>query len=106
MNPNKAYHDVGSNVNLTCEAGRNTNLYEIVWYKLLDSQGNLLWLKSALHGPGILTLTLNSLKAKDSGRYMCGVYRPQVNYHNWQSVTVNVKGSIFTLCYYKISFLD
>ncbi len=92
--PNKTYYNIGSNVNLTCEAEKNTNLYEIVWYKL-DSQRTPIELKSALNGPGILTLTLNSLTPQNSGIYMCVVSRPQVNYYNSQSVNINVEGRTF-----------
>ena len=88
--PNKAYYDIGSNVNLTCEAEKGTNLYQIIWYKL-DSQRNQIELKSALNGPGILTLTLNSVSTKDSGRYKCEIFRPQVNYYNSRFVSINVK---------------
>jgi hypothetical protein len=93
--PNETYYDVGSYVNLTCEADKNTNLYKIIWYKL-DSQGNPIKLKSALNGSahGILTLTLNSLSAQDSGRYKCEVFRPQVNYYNSEFVNISVKGRI------------
>ncbi|CAB4029960.1 basement membrane-specific heparan sulfate proteoglycan core, partial [Paramuricea clavata] len=91
--PNKAYYDIGSNVNLTCEAEKGTNLYKIIWYKL-DSQGNLIELKSALNGPGILTLTLNNVSTKDSGRYKCEVFRPQVNYYNSRFVSINVKDAV------------
>ncbi|CAB3995372.1 V-set and immunoglobulin domain-containing 1 [Paramuricea clavata] len=89
-NPNEAYYDIGINANLTCEAEQNTNLYEIIWYKF-DSRGYPIKLKSALDGPGILTLTLNSLSAKDSGSYKCEVFRPQVNYYNSQFVNITVK---------------
>ena len=90
-NPNITYYDVGSNVILTCEAEKDTNLYEIVWYKL-NPQGNLIKLKSALNGPGILTLTLNSLSEKNAGSYKCVVSRPQVNYHNSKFVNIRMKG--------------
>ena len=89
--PNKAYYDVGSTVNLTCEAGKNTNLYEIIWYKL-DSQGNLIKLKSALNGPGTLTLTINSITKGNAGIYKCVISRPQVNFFISQIVNINVKG--------------
>jgi hypothetical protein len=92
--PNETYYNIGSNVNLTCEAEKNTNLYEIVWYKL-DSQRTPIELKSARNGPGILTLSLKSLSAKDSGIYMCVVSRPQINYNNSQSVNINVEGRTF-----------
>ena len=91
--PNKSYYDVGSNVNLTCEAEKNTNLYEIMWYKR-DSQGNPMKLKSALNGTGILTLTLNSLSGKNAGSYECVISRPQVNYYNSRVVNINVKGMV------------
>ena len=94
--PNKIYYNSGSNVHLTCEAEKNTNLYEILWYKR-DSHGKQIKLKSALNGPGILTLTLNSLSAKDSGRYTCVVSRPQVNYNNSQFVNISVTGRTFNL---------
>ena len=99
INPNETYYDVGSSVNLTCEAEINTNLYKILWYKL-DSQGNpsKTALKSALYGPGILTLILNSLTAQHSGRYMCEISRPQVNYYDSRFVNINVKGKTFTSC--------
>ena len=93
INPDKAYYDVGSNVNLTCEAEKNTNLYKIIWYKL-DSQGRPFKLKSALYGPGILTLTLHSITARDLGRYKCEVFRPQVNYYDSRFVNINGKGRI------------
>ena len=93
--PNKTYYDIGSNVNLICEAGKNTNLYKIIWYKL-DSQGKPMKKKSvALNGPGILTLTLNSLSVKDSGSYKCEVFRPQVNYYNSEFASINVQGRTF-----------
>ena len=91
--PNISYYDVGSNVNLTCEAEKNTNLYQIIWKKL-DSQGNPMKLKSALNGTGILTLTLNLLSGKNSGRYECVISRPQVNYYNSRVVNINVKGMV------------
>ncbi|CAB4030202.1 V-set and immunoglobulin domain-containing 1, partial [Paramuricea clavata] len=88
--PNEAYYDIGSTVNISCEAEKNTNLYEIIWYKF-DSQGYPIKLKSALNGPGILTLTLNSLSAKDSGSYKCEVTRPEVNYYNSRFINISVK---------------
>ena len=94
--PNEAYYDIGSNVNLTCEAEKNTNLYKIIWYKH-DSQGYSIKLKSALNGPGMLTLTLNSLSAHDSRSYKCEVFRPQVNYYNSRFVNISVKGRPFNL---------
>ena len=98
MHPSNTYYVNGSSVNLTCEAEKNTNLYKIIWYKL-DSEGNPLKLKSALYGPGILILTLNSLTAKDSGRYKCEIFRPQVNYNDSRFVSINVIGRIFKLFY-------
>ena len=89
--PNKEYYDIGSNVNLSCEAEKDTNLFEIVWYKL-DSQGNLIKLKSAHNGPGILTIKLNSLSKENAGSYKCVISRPQVNYYNFQFASINVKG--------------
>lgn len=89
--PNREYYDVGSNVNLSCEAQKDTNLFEIVWYKL-DSPGKLIKLKSALNGPGILTIKLNSLSKENAGSYKCVISRPQVNYSIFQFVNINVKG--------------
>ncbi|CAB4019701.1 B-cell receptor CD22, partial [Paramuricea clavata] len=89
-NPNETYYDIGSAVNLTCEAEINTNLYGIIWYKL-DSQGYSTKLKSALNGTGILTLTLNPLSKKNAGRYKCVICRPEVNYYNSRVVSISVK---------------
>ena len=91
--PNEAYYDIGSNVNLTCEAEKNTNLYKIIWYKH-DSQGYSIKLKSALNGPGMLTLTLS---AHDSRSYKCEVLRPEVNYYNSRFVNISVKGRNFNI---------
>ena len=90
-NPNITYYDVGSSVNLTCEAEKNTNLYEIIWYKR-DSQGNMITLKSALNGPGILTLTLKPLSKENAGSYKCVISRPQVNYYHSRVVKITLKG--------------
>ena len=92
LKPNKTYYDVDSNVNLTCEADVNTDLYKIIWYKR-DLQGKLSKLKSALNASGILTLILNSLTAQDSGTYKCEISRPEVNYYNSQLVNITVKGT-------------
>ena len=93
--PNYSYYDDGSNVNLTCEAEKNTNLYEITWYKP-DSQGNPVKLKSERNGTGMLTLTLASLSKKDTGQYTCVISRPQVNYRNARFVDITVKGGFLT----------
>ena len=95
-NPNITYYDVGSSVNLTCEAEKNTNLYEIIWYKS-DSQRNMITLKSALNGPGILTLTLNPLSKENAGSYTCVISRPQVNYYSSRVVKITLKGKISKL---------
>ncbi len=102
--PDKTYYDIGSNVNLTCEAEENTNLYDIRWYKL-DSQGYPIELESALNGPGILILTLNSLSAKDSGIYKCVISRPEVNYHNSGFFKISVKGRTLPMTSVKSLFI-
>ena len=94
--PNATCYDVGSIIHLTCEAEKNTNLYEIIWYRY-DSQGNLITLKSALNGPGILTLTLNPLSKETAGSYKCVISRPQVNYYSSRvvNITLKAKGRTF-----------
>ena len=93
--PNREYYDDGSNVTLTCEAEKNTNLYEIKWYKL-DSLGYPIIQKSELNGTGMLTLTMNSLSKENTGKYKCVISRPQVNYYNAQFVNITVKGTLLT----------
>ena len=93
--PNYSYYDDGSSVNLTCEAEKNTNLYEITWYEH-DSHGNPVKRKSELSGTGMLTLTLASLSKEDTGQYTCVISRPQVNYRNAQFVDITVKGGFLT----------
>lgn len=92
--PNKAYYDDGSNVNLTCEAEKNTNLYKIEWYKF-DSFGKPIIQKSERSRTGMLFLTMNSLSKENTGKYKCVISRPQVHYYSAQFVNITVKGTPF-----------
>ena len=92
IEPNERYYNIGSSVNLTCEAGKNTNLYEITWYKLHSGLEDMQLGSTSGAGlsNGILTVTLTALLY--TGVYKCVVSRPQVNHYSSKTVNINVKG--------------
>ena len=95
IKPNKKYYNVGSNVNLTCEAEKDTNLYDITWYKVHSGWKDMQLGSTPGAGlsQGTLTVTLTSLLS--TGVYKCVVSRPKVNYFSSELVIINIKGGDF-----------
>lgn len=93
MEPNRSLYDIGDNLNLSCQAEENTNLYTIKWYKK-SSEGSFEEQESTLKTNGIYTQTLSLKKMSEPKvTYKCIIGRYPVNYSDYKMVTVELKGN-------------